>query len=203
MSSSHVDSDGDEPPTKKQRCTKRKDYAWNVKHVTDLVGKACRCDSASGKCLQTFSGKTSQVAELRMKLKALPPGEADLTVVNMFYGSSQLDLQNGESDGDRVSNSSQSCNDSPNVVASDGHVESADASDRVDDSDQGHIKSGSDESAPKSGKATCKKRRVRKQRYEHKLLGLNVCRDAMQRLLGCRHPGGVGKRRVTRRWFHG
>ena len=194
MSSSHVDSDDGAPPPKRQRCTKKKDNAWNVQHVCELVSQQCACQSGTGGCLRQFVGDVTKVVGLRAKLKSMPPGECDLTVVNMLHGSSQLDLSDVDDDAssnNRVSDSDCESDGPPDLVeSSDDECEG-----RVDDSD-GHIDSGSgsDKHVPRQP-ASSSRKRPRKGRYEHKLMGKNVCRRALLKLLGCAHPAGVGKLR--------
>lgn len=193
--SSHVDSD--EPPplpaAKRQRCTKKKTHAWNVEHVHELTRKHCHCNGGRGQCLMKFSGLESKVADLRMQLKALPEGEADLTVVNMMYGVSEIDLAVAE-EHDRISDSSQECSRaSSNPDDGTDRIES-EGDDRVDSSRDEHRTSGSDK-PPRAGKAHGPRRKAKKSRYAQKVLGVTTCSRAMMKLLGCRHPDGAGKKR--------
>ena len=192
--SSHVDSD--EPPAKRQRCTKNKTHAWNVQNVCELTQKPCHCNGGAGDCFKKFKGLECKVADLRMKLKALPPGEADLTVVNMMYGASEVDLLPPHAEDDRVSDESDQHEDlvgnSDHIEESDGRVES-ETNSRVDSS---HESRGDACSSRQGGNKKQHPRRRRKARYAHKVLGVSVCSRAMVKILGSHHPALAGKRRA-------
>ena len=174
--------------------------------MQELTCQACVCDGADGGCFHKFKDVVEKVVGLRTKLKSMPPGESDLTVVNMLHGSSELDLSDDEASAShRVSDSD--ADEPPELVMStDDEAEPEKpmrGEERVDDSD-GRVDSedGSGSCEPPKPAPSSHKRRPRKGRYEHKILGRNVCRRALLKLLGCAHPAGAGKlRKGDGRWF--
>ena len=191
MSSSRVES-SDEPPKKRQRCTKNKDRNWHIAELERLTQRPCQCRGGGGTCFTQFKDSRVQLCELRMELKRMNPAECDLTLSNMYYGASELGIASSAHEDDRVSSSEHAqSNDSVGRVESEGSV--------LD----GRVDSSSDSKREELQKKKCIRRKgrcVRKRRYGHRILGQTVCRRAMKNLLGCRTPLADGSRRSGGRW---